>query len=121
MDAAHLLHLRYSVVDVLCWVCSEFAQYACRIKTLEYRKEIVTDMRDDIMDLLKLFRVRNNGLKPESIVVYRDGVSQGEFKQVCCTALNTVLSIASVLQLHFCTVELLFVSSLLVIQSACDH
>lgn len=65
-------------------MCRSLAQYACRIKCLGFREEIVKDMQTDIMDLLRLFRERN-GVKPESIVVYRDGVSQGEFKEVRAT------------------------------------
>jgi Piwi domain len=39
-------------------------------------------MKDEIKDLFKLFATRNGGVKPEAVIVYRDGVSQGEFKQV---------------------------------------
>jgi hypothetical protein len=71
-----------SIIHVV-WNCRRsFGQYACRIKRIGYREEVVGGMKDDIMELMKLFRQRNNGLKPESIVVYRDGVSQGEFKEV---------------------------------------
>lgn len=71
-------------------LCRAFAQYACRIKRNKYREEIVQDMTDDIMALLKLFRVRNEGVKPESIVVYRDGVSHGEFKKVCSADMQSI-------------------------------
>ena len=63
-------------------VYRNLAQYACRIKRTGHRKEIVDDIHEDIKSLLQLFKQRN-GVKPESIVVYRDGVSQGEFKEVC--------------------------------------
>jgi thermostable 8-oxoguanine DNA glycosylase len=59
-----------------------FAQYACRIKGVGHQQEVVHDMKEDIMALLKEFRLRNDGVKPEAIVVYRDGVSHGEFKNV---------------------------------------
>jgi hypothetical protein len=45
----------------------------------------VDDIHTDIKALLLLFKQRN-GVKPESIVVYRDGVSQGEFKEVRSSA-----------------------------------
>jgi Piwi domain len=64
-------------------VCRGLSQYACRIKRTGHRKEIVEDIDQDIKSLLQLYKQRN-GVKPESIVVYRDGVSQGEFKEVCC-------------------------------------
>jgi hypothetical protein len=64
-------------------MCRSLAQYACRIKRTGHRKEIVDDIDQDIKALLQLFKQRN-GVKPESIVVYRDGVSQGEFREVRC-------------------------------------
>jgi hypothetical protein len=39
-------------------------------------------MKAEMIDLLKRFREHNKGIKPESIVIYRDGVSHGEFKEV---------------------------------------
>jgi eukaryotic translation initiation factor 2C len=51
-----------------------------------HREEVVSDMKEDIKDLLKLYYERNR-VKPESIVIYRDGVSQGEFKEVCLSPL----------------------------------
>lgn len=38
-------------------------------------------MRDEIMELMKLFKQKNK-VKPEAIIIYRDGVSHGEFKEV---------------------------------------
>lgn len=56
-------------------------RYASRIKLIGHREEVVSGMKAEIMELLKLFREHNKGVKPEAIVVYRDGVSHGEFKE----------------------------------------
>jgi hypothetical protein len=62
-------------------------RYASRIKLIEHRKEVADGMKSEMIELFKLFREKNQGVKPESIVVYRDGVSHGEFKEVCgCAA-----------------------------------
>ena len=64
------------------FTCSSIRRYACRIKRIGYREEVVAGMKEELVELLQLFRQRNNGAKPESIIIYRDGVSQGEFKEV---------------------------------------
>ena len=69
------------------YACRRFAQYACRIKRVGYREEVVQDtvgMQADVLSLLKVWVTRNKGVKPETIVIYRDGVSHGEFKEVRC-------------------------------------
>ena len=56
-------------------------RYACRLKRIGHRDEVVSGMRDEIMELMKLFKQKNK-VKPEAIIIYRDGVSHGEFKEV---------------------------------------
>jgi hypothetical protein len=59
-----------------------WCRYASRIKLIGHREEVVSGMKNEMIELFKLFREKNQGVKPESIVVYRDGVSHGEFKEV---------------------------------------
>jgi hypothetical protein len=78
--------------------CRNFAQYACRIKRVGHREEVVQDtlgMQDDVQRLLQLFYQRNNGVRPEAIVIYRDGVSHGEFKEVRFSLVSPFLSVLS--------------------------
>jgi hypothetical protein len=70
-------------------------RYASRIKLIEHRKEVVDGMTSEMIELFKLFREKNQGVKPESIVVYRDGVSHGEFKEVrhCAAVMGEAINI----------------------------
>ena len=38
-------------------------------------------------DMLEAFWRNNNGAKPEHILFYRDGVSEGQFQQVRCISI----------------------------------
>lgn len=63
------------------------------------RIEIIEDMKNIAKDLLMSFYQINNKVKPEKIIFYRDGVSEGQFSQVqryelaalreACTALES--------------------------------
>ncbi|GIX97135.1 protein argonaute-4 [Caerostris extrusa] len=44
--------------------------------------EIIQDLKSMVMDLLNAFFRNTNGKKPEKIIFYRDGVSEGQFKKV---------------------------------------
>jgi len=46
-------------------------------------EEIIQDLCGMVRDLLMEFYRANNGKKPESIIYYRDGVSEGQFDHVC--------------------------------------
>lgn len=46
------------------------------------RIEIIEDMKNIALELLLGFYRINNGVKPEKIIFYRDGVSEGQFSQV---------------------------------------
>ena len=74
------------------FTCASVRRYACRIKRIGYREEVVAGMKEELVELLQLFRQRNNGAKPESIIIYRDGVSQGEFKEVRTRQFGPVLT-----------------------------
>mmetsp|Transcript_32514 Transcript_32514/g.127514 ORF Transcript_32514/g.127514 Transcript_32514/m.127514 type:complete len:728 (+) Transcript_32514:190-2373(+) len=46
------------------------------------RKEIIEDMQAMFLELLEEFRKANKGAVPKRIIMYRDGVSEGQFQQV---------------------------------------
>ena len=45
-------------------------------------KEIIVDMEEMVLDMLRAFYAANRQAKPHRIIFYRDGVSEGQFKQV---------------------------------------
>ena len=54
-------------------------QWPADIRIQESRKEMVTDLQDMFESRLQLWKKRNNGGFPENILVYRDGVSEGQY------------------------------------------
>lgn len=96
------------------FVYRQFAQYACRIKRVGFREEVVQDtqgMQADVLQLLKVFCARNGGVKPSSIVIYRDGVSHGEFKEVRCSCGTIICKHTSITQvMPTCTPSLCFLT-----------
>ncbi|KFM79527.1 Protein argonaute-3, partial [Stegodyphus mimosarum] len=44
--------------------------------------EIILDLKSMVLDLLKTFYRNTKGKKPEKIIFYRDGVSEGQFEKV---------------------------------------
>ena len=45
---------------------------------LESNEEVISDMKNVTKELLMKFYQTNNGRKPEKIVMFRDGVSEGQ-------------------------------------------
>lgn len=52
-------------------------------------KEIIVDMKEMVKDMLIKFYRTNRQAKPERIIFYRDGVSEGQFKQVRLNVCST--------------------------------
>ncbi|GAB4819183.1 hypothetical protein N2152v2_006229 [Parachlorella kessleri] len=71
-----------SIAAVVGSVDATAAKYAARVSMQTGRQEIVVDLKNMVKDLLREFNVQNRGLKPERIVFYRDGVSEGQFREV---------------------------------------
>ena len=53
-----------------------------RVQDTEQNEEIILDMKDVTVNLLKKFYDANKGRKPEKIIMFRDGVSEGQFLKV---------------------------------------
>jgi len=70
-----------SVAAVVASIDKVLAQWPCRFSIQEGRKEMVAALEGMILSLLKLFEKRNGKL-PENILIYRDGVSEGQYQQV---------------------------------------
>lgn len=69
--------------ELFFWLVHSYAfQYACRIVVQQDRQEEILDFKEQFKDLLKEFYRRTDHKKPESIIYYRDGVSEGQFDRV---------------------------------------
>ena len=58
------------------------SRYCARIRIQRNREEIIKDLANVMKEILIQFYKFNRGAKPEKIVFYRDGVSEGQFDQV---------------------------------------
>nr|XP_018905192.1 PREDICTED: protein argonaute-3-like [Bemisia tabaci] len=61
------------------------------------REEIVVDLKNIIIEQLKFFFTKTR-YKPEKIIVYRDGVSEGQFQQVLAAELNAIRQACTTLE-----------------------
>ena len=53
-------------------------------------EEVIQDMKNITVALLKKFYERNNGRKPERLIMFRDGVSEGQFLTVLAKELMAI-------------------------------
>ena len=61
--------------------------YHADISVQKHRQEIIAEMKEMVKGLLVEF-YRSIRCKPERIVFYRDGVSEGQFQEVCRSVLS---------------------------------
>lgn len=68
-----------SVAAIVASVDKTLSQFPCELSIQEGRKEMVTDLSEMLRSRLRLWRDKNKVL-PENILVYRDGVSEGQYQ-----------------------------------------
>jgi len=71
-----------SVAAVVASLDNHASQYAAHLSSQNSRQEMINGLDDAVMVLLKAFKDRNGGKMPETILAFRDGVSEGQFMQV---------------------------------------
>jgi hypothetical protein len=70
-----------SIAAVVASCEAEFAQYPASMEIQETKKEMVTNLAKMTWERLTLFKQKNKIL-PQRVLVYRDGVSEGQFYTV---------------------------------------
>ena len=68
-----------------------------RVQSSDQNEEVIQDMKDITVRMLKSFYRRNN-CKPERILMFRDGVSEGQFLTVLSRELRAIQAACSQLQ-----------------------
>jgi len=58
------------------------SRYAAIVRVQANRVEIIQDLSDMVKDLIMMFYKSTGGYKPHRVIMYRDGVSEGQFLQV---------------------------------------
>ncbi|KAG0165351.1 Eukaryotic translation initiation factor 2C [Apophysomyces sp. BC1015] len=74
-------HSRPSIAALVGSMDARASRYASAIRVQANRTEIIADLANMVKELLKSF-YQQCGQKPERILFYRDGVSEGQFKTV---------------------------------------
>ena len=57
-------------------------RYAATVRVQKHRQEIIEDLSAMVKEHLVMFYKSTGGYKPCRIIMYRDGVSEGQFAQV---------------------------------------
>lgn len=71
-----------SVAAVVASVDSNLGQWPAEFRVQEGRKEMVDTLDQMLKSRLRVWAKRNKNQLPENIIVYRDGVSEGQYKLV---------------------------------------
>ncbi|KAH7093186.1 Piwi domain-containing protein [Paraphoma chrysanthemicola] len=71
-----------SIAGVVASVDSMFSQYPASMRTQRGRQEMVAELEAMIIERLKLWQKRNQNRLPNKVIVYRDGVSEGQYRTV---------------------------------------
>jgi hypothetical protein len=71
-----------SIAGVVASVDSMFSQYSASMRTQRGRQEMVAELEEMIIERLKLWQKRNQNKLPNKVIVYRDGVSESQYRIV---------------------------------------
>ncbi|KAF1807456.1 hypothetical protein FB192DRAFT_1465653 [Mucor lusitanicus] len=88
-----------SVAAVTASMDSLAVHYVATIR-LQARTEIVSDLSNAIVDLLRKF-YQKTGVKPQRMLFYRDGVSDGQFQKVMTDEVNAIRQACEILDANF--------------------
>ncbi|XP_037052468.1 protein argonaute-2 isoform X4 [Bradysia coprophila] len=58
------------------------SRYAATVRVQQHRQEIIQELSSMVRELLIMFYKSTGGYKPHRIILYRDGVSEGQFPHV---------------------------------------
>lgn len=71
-----------SVAGVVASIDNRYGQWPASVRCQESRKEMVSELEEMIIQRLKLWQEHNTQALPQNILVYRDGVSEGQYQIV---------------------------------------
>ena len=78
------------------------SRYAATVRVQAHRAEIIQDLCTMVKEHLMMFYKSTGGYKPHRVIIYRDGVSEGQFLQVlqheltgtiCCFQLSSLYGV----------------------------
>ncbi|KAL5520600.1 hypothetical protein ACEPAF_2601 [Sanghuangporus sanghuang] len=71
-----------SIAAVVASVDEHYAQFPASLRIQETRKEMITCLKEMMVERLDAFREKSRNLLPRRVIVYRDGVSEGQYNTV---------------------------------------
>lgn len=75
-----------SIAAVVASMDAHPARYAATVRVQQHRQELIQDLANMVRELMIQF-YKSTRFKPNRIIFYRDGVSEGQFQQVLCAEL----------------------------------
>ncbi|KAL0268325.1 UNVERIFIED_CONTAM: hypothetical protein PYX00_010313 [Menopon gallinae] len=66
------------------------SRYAATVRVQQHRQEVIQELSSMVRELLLMFYKSTGGYKPHRIIMYRDGVSEGQFLHVLQHELTAV-------------------------------
>lgn len=79
-----------SIAAIVASMDGRLSQYAAHISSQNSRVEMISAVQEGMTTLFETFKRKNNNKMPETIVVYRDGVADGQFEQVLQNELPSI-------------------------------
>ncbi|KDR72808.1 hypothetical protein GALMADRAFT_158483 [Galerina marginata CBS 339.88] len=79
-----------SIAAVVASVDDSFVQFPASLRIQETKKEMLDELRDMLIERLQVYERKNKAL-PSRVIVYRDGVSEGQFDTVLEEELPQIL------------------------------
>lgn len=71
-----------SIAAVVASMDAHPSRYAATVRVQQHRQEIIQELSSMVRELLVMFYKSTGGYKPHRIILYRDGVSEGQFLAV---------------------------------------
>ena len=71
-----------SVAGIVASIDKELGQWPAEVCVQASRQEMVSGLEDMLKNRLRLWQEHNKNILPENILVYRDGVSEGQYQTV---------------------------------------
>ncbi|KAL8789958.1 MAG: hypothetical protein Q9213_000844 [Squamulea squamosa] len=79
-----------SIAGVVASIDGRYGQWPASMQAQKSRQEMIERLEEMFGERLDLWRKKNNGALPERIIVYRDGVSEGQYRTILVDELPQV-------------------------------
>ncbi|KAJ1553663.1 hypothetical protein HK405_007273, partial [Cladochytrium tenue] len=79
---------------------AQCSRYAAAIRVQKGRQEVIQDLASMVVELLKTF-YQTCGAKPERIIFFRDGISEGQFSDVLRAEVEAIRNACTTLEIGY--------------------